>query len=191
MRNFTLIKQFSLYATLTSLLVFVWFEISIWWSETGGIVTEIVGGTAAVVLGIVFSHIAHDWGHFFGLRLAGGNAIVKDRISPLFFEVDLDRITQRQFLWFSLGGTIGNWLLVFSVLGTLPIYRTGQTLLWATMVGMTVWAAVLEYSIIASIWHGTSPREAMSRGFERPHILFKSIACGAVTTIALTLLLQG
>ena len=66
----------------------------------------------AFLCGLAFSHIIHEWCHYAGATLAKSTLSLKPRVHPLFFDFDLEANTSRQFLCLSVGGLIGNALLL-------------------------------------------------------------------------------
>lgn len=127
----------------------------------------------AVVSGLLLSHIIHEWGHFLGASLAGSTLTLKPRVSPLFFDFDYAANARWQFVCLSLGGLLGNIILLFLVLEWLAPGTTLQTYLLAAVVGQFVFVLVLELPVpLAVLVGGREPLAALTAHFGQGAPLF-------------------
>ncbi|MDZ7921158.1 hypothetical protein [Rhodoferax sp.] len=75
-------------------------------------VTAYLVAAWAFLTGLALSHIVHEWCHFLGARAARSALTLKPRIHPLFFDYDFAQNTPAQFLCLSIGGLLGNLMLL-------------------------------------------------------------------------------
>ena len=69
------------------------------WEQAGpGALALALACLGAVLFGVLLSHLFHEWGHYLGALLGGAPITLKPRPAPLFFDVDYERVTSREFL---------------------------------------------------------------------------------------------
>jgi len=83
-------------------------------------IAAIVGFTA----GLQANGIFHEWGHFIGARILGGNVPTNpwNKLFPMF-HFDMASNSHRQFMGMSIGGTVTEFLFP---LGLLVVLGTGD-----------------------------------------------------------------
>ena len=143
----------------------------------------------AFFCGLIFSHITHEWCHYAGARLAKSRVILKSQIHPLFFDFDFTANTSRQFLYLSLGGLTGNFVLL-ALLVYSPIKDSiAMTSLLAAVLGQLVFVLILEFPVSVEVIRGKDPLAALTTHFEQGGPLFLRAGLGGIGTAALVFLL--
>lgn len=173
-------------ALLTSVL---WCTADQWYMTTPSLLGNSMVILLTVVTGIVLSHVIHEWGHFFGAVLSRSAYTLKKKISPLFFDFDYLKNSPRQYLWMSVGGPLGNVLLISMTLLLLPIQSTGQQWLLATLLGKLVYVLVLEGPVSLGILAGKNPIEVLGKHFGRGRPLFQRSLLAGISTALLVLVI--
>lgn len=169
--------------------VMLWGAGDSWRLVSGLAVASVMAAVASVVFGMVLSLIAHEWCHFAGARASGAISPVKAKPALFMFDFDYANNSQRQFLTMSVGGSLGNWLLVLLVAWLIPIDSASRALLLAVAVALAVYVAVLEWPIIAAVRRGTAPGAALAEGFGTPGVFRRANTAGVVTALLLWWLL--
>ena len=139
--------------------------------------------------GLAFSHIIHEWCHYAGARLAKSTLTLKPRVHPLFFDFDLEANTSRQFLYLSLGGLIGNLLLLAAIIFYAAPGSIVSTSLLAAVLGQLVFVLMLELPVSVEVITGKDPLAALGAHFGQGGPLFLRAAVGGVSTAVLVFLL--
>ena len=153
------------------------------WSATSGLaVACFFFLLSSVISGIAFSHIAHEWSHFFGALRTGSKYAIKDKPAFLFFDFDYVNNSREQFLSMSIGGLAGNTALVLLVWLLIPMDSAGRMLLLATTVAMTVYVAVIEYAVIKRTRAGEEPLEVLADHFKEGPALFRRAKSRAIVS---------
>lgn len=169
---------------------------ALWCTANQWATSSLLGSSVVILLtvitGIVLSHVIHEWGHFFGALLSRSAYTLKKKISPLFFDFDYVKNNPRQYLWMSVGGPLGNVLLISITLLLLPIQSTGQQWLLATLLGKLVYVLVLEGPVSLGILAGKNPLEVLGKHFGQGKPLFQrsllaGVASGLLVVALLTL----
>ncbi|GAB3282261.1 hypothetical protein [Parahaliea aestuarii] len=178
-------------AFLASAGVFI--SLDNWALATGAGVPTLLAILAGLLAGFFMSHIFHEWGHFFGARLAGAATTIKAQPAPLFFDFDYAGSTARQTLALSAGGPLGNVLVIVLTLYSLPVVSPGRAALLAGMVGSLVFVLFLELPVTRRIRSGEAPIDAMMGHFGQGKPLFRrctrlGVAAGAATFLTLLVL---
>jgi hypothetical protein len=160
-----------------------------WEQTSSNNYTSAMAAAWAVVCGLGLSHIIHEWCHYAGARLASSVHTLKPQVHPLFFDFDLEANSSRQFLCLSLGGLVGNVLLL-AVLMSFPatgsIVMTG---LLASVVGQFVFVLMLELPISVEVVAGKEPLAAITDHFKQGGPLFLRAGLGGVAAAVLVFLL--
>lgn len=113
--------------------------------------------------GTVLAFLSHEWGHFSGARLSGAvSPVLNERKSFFMFNFKTAVNSRAQFLAMSLGGPLGNWLLVALVLLALPTGTLAHAALLATVVGVAVNVCVFEFPVISRVSYGADPAETVA-----------------------------
>jgi len=176
--------HFISHGAVASLTTTLWYAANPW---PAGLVIAL-----SIATGVVLSHVIHEWGHFLGAVLSRSAYTLKKKISPLFFDFDYVKNDPRQYLWMSVGGPLGNVLLISITLWLLPIETLAQQWLLATMMGQLVYVLVLEGPVSLGILAGKNPLEVLAKHFGQGKPLFQrsllaGIASGLLVIAALTL----
>ena len=146
-------------------------------------------GAWAFLCGLAFSHIIHEWCHYAGARLAKSTLALKPRVHPLFFDFDLEANTSRQFLCLSLGGLIGNLLLLAAIISYAAPGSIVSTSLLAAVLGQFVFVLMLELPVSVEVITGKDPLAALTAHFGQGGPLFLRAAIGGVGTAVMVFLL--
>lgn len=169
--------------------VMLWGAGDSWRIVSGLAAASFMAAVASVVFGIVMTLIVHEWCHFAGARASGAISPVKAKPALLMFDFDYTNNSVRQFLVMSVGGSVGNWLLVLLVAWLIPIDSASRALLLAVTAAMAVYVAILEWPIIAAVRRGVAPGTALAEGFGKPGVFRRANTAGVVTAALLWWLL--
>ena len=143
----------------------------------------------AFLCGLGFSHIIHEWCHYAGARLAKSAITLNPKIHPLFFDFDFSTNTSRQFLYLSLGGLVGN-LLLLALLIYFPVKDSiAMTSLLAAVLGQFVFVLMLELPVSVEVMRGEDPLVALTAHFKQGGSLFLRAGLGGIGTAALVFIL--
>jgi hypothetical protein len=142
----------------------------------------------AFLSGMALSHIVHEWGHFVGAVITGSRLTIKPKIFPLFFDFDYVSNSSRQFLCMSLGGLVGNFvLLIFLALWVVPQTLVLTSVL-AAVLGQLVYVLILELPISLGILAGREPLATLTEHFGQGGPLFLRATIAGVGAAALIFL---
>lgn len=139
--------------------------------------------------GLGFSHIIHEWCHYAGARLAKSSLALKPQVHPLFFDFDLQANTSRQFLCLSLGGLMGNLLLLALLIPYAAPGSIVSTGLLAAVLGQLVFVLMLELPVSVEVITGKEPLAALTAHFGQGGPLFLRAVLGGAGTAVLVFLL--
>jgi hypothetical protein len=160
------------------------------WEQTGS--NDYLSFMAAVwafLCGFGLSHIIHEWCHYAGARLARSVHTLKPQTHPLFFDFNLEANSPGQFLCLSLGGLVGNLLLLALLLSFPTTGSIVMTGLLASVVGQFVFVLMLELPISVEVIAGKVPLAAITDHFEQGAPLFLRAALGGVGAAVLVFLI--
>jgi hypothetical protein len=184
-----LVRQALAHGSVVLLLACTLALVISWEQQAGGGIARFVTAAWAVLCGLALSHIVHEWCHYAGAAIARSAVTVKSRVHPLFFDFEFPENTRLQFLCLSLGGLVGNFLLLALVVfypATSSIALTG---LLAAIVGQLVFVLMLELPVSLEVMTGKDPLEALTEHFSQGGPLFLRAAIGGVATATLVFLL--
>lgn len=155
------------------------------WMEPGqaGILRYLTAAWAFLG-GMVLSHLIHEWGHFAGAVLAGANLTIKPAAHPLFFDFDYDHNRPRQFLQMSIGGLLGNILLLLTVLLLITSPSLLTTSLLAAVIGQLVYVLILELPVSFGVMAGGAPLVVLTTHFSQGGPLFIRATLAALAAAA-------
>jgi hypothetical protein len=144
------------------------------WEAAGGSGSALwLACAAAIVIGVLLSHLVHEWGHYLGVLASRAGHTLKGRPSPLFFDFDYEGSSPSQYLWVSAGGPLGNILLTLALSAGLPTASLVHLSLWAAALGMLAYVVVLEGPISRAILAGGRPMDVVTRHFAQGLPLFR------------------
>ena len=136
------------------------------WVQTSDLyVATIISVLNAFAAGSIMSTIFHEWGHFAGARVAGSYSPMVPKVTGAFiFGFNFKKNTSDQFLSMSLGGPIGNWLLVLLVFTFVPMDSAGRVMLLAVVLANAISVCVFELPIIKRTMDGGDPESELNAG---------------------------
>ncbi|MBL4680631.1 MAG: hypothetical protein JKY88_07910 [Pseudomonadales bacterium] len=157
------LKRLSNAANYHGLRMLVYFSVfaamDAWYEVSALLLANALSVIAALIVGAYLSGIFHEWGHFVGARISKSRSpIVRKPKGTFMFGFDMKKNTSDQFLWMSLGGPLGNLLLVVLVYVLLPIDSFGRAALLAMIIGKLVAVIVFEGPIIFRTFKGGDPQ---------------------------------
>ncbi|MEH6588915.1 MAG: hypothetical protein V7746_01595 [Halioglobus sp.] len=184
----TLVRQALAHGSVALALAGLLFMVYSWALSANTAYVSGIAFTCAFLSGLGFSHIIHEWCHYVGARMANSAITLKPKIHPLFFDFDLEANTSRQFLWLSMGGLVGNFILL-ALLVYLPIVPSiAMTGLLAAVLGQIVFVLILELPVSVEVMRGKAPLAAITGHFEQGGPLFLRAALGGIGTAVLVFL---
>ncbi len=157
------------------------------WTGTGPAAYLLV--TWAFLTGLALSHIVHEWCHFLGATAARSALTLKPRLHPLFFDYDFAQNTRAQFLCLSIGGLLGNVLLLSLALLFAGSRSPLMTAFLAAVAGQFVFVLMLELPVSIGVMAGRDPLRTLEQHFGQGGPLFLRAGSGGLATAALVFLL--
>ncbi|MBP6683702.1 MAG: hypothetical protein KA159_10340 [Halioglobus sp.] len=157
------------------------------WTGTGPAAYLLVAW--AFLTGLALSHIVHEWCHFLGATAARSALTLKPCIHPLFFDYDFAKNTQAQFLCLSIGGLLGNVLLLSLALLFAGSQSAVMTAFLAAVAGQLVFVLILELPVSIGVMAGRDPLRTLEQHFSQGGPLFLRAGIGGLATAALVFLL--
>jgi hypothetical protein len=162
--------------------------IDVWQQAGSNPYASLITGIWAFLCGLAFSHVIHEWCHYAGARLGESIHTLKDQPHPLFFEFDLEANSSRQFLYLSLGGLVGNFLLLGLLLFFTAQDSIAMVSLLAAVVGQLVFVLTLELPVSIEVVTGKAPLAAITDHFEQGVPLFLRAGLAGVAAVVLVFL---
>ncbi len=165
MSDWSRFKQAGTYHGVAALaLITLWAAADTWFVTTNLLIANIISVINALVAGSFLAVIFHEWGHFAGARVAKSYSPMGREIKSQFiFGFRFDRNTSSQFVSMSLGGPIGNWLLVLLVFFLVPTDNLGRVTLLAIVVARAVSVCVFEMPVILRTLDGGDPQTELDK----------------------------
>lgn len=185
----TLLQQALAHGTVALVLVCLLTMVNLWELSSNTRYASYIAAIWAFLCGLGFSHIIHEWCHYAGARLAKSAITLKPKIHPLFFDFVFEKNTPRQFLYLSLGGLVGNYLLLALLLYSPVEDSIAMTSLLAAVLGQLVFVLLLELPISVEVMRGKDPLAALTAHFEQGGSLFLRAGLGGIGAAALVFLL--
>ncbi len=145
---------------------------------------------AAVLAGIGFAHLMHEWGHFLGARWSGAKAPLKAEPTLLAYDFDFKSNTNEHFLAMSYGGTLGNFLAITLIALAIPMDEPHRVALLSSAIAAAGFVAKLEWPVILHARENKDPMAALMHGFGGGFPVFRDamLVGGAAGLIAYWLL---
>ncbi|MEJ6592076.1 MAG: hypothetical protein QNL99_08875 [SAR86 cluster bacterium] len=113
----------------------------------------------------IIATIFHEWGHFAGARIAKSySPMVTNPTGAFIFGFNFAKNTRQQFLSMSIGGPVGNWLLVALVFLLVPLDNPGRVMLLAVAVARGISVLIFELPIILRVMNGGDPETELNVG---------------------------
>lgn len=143
----------------------LWAAADAWASTSGLSLATGLSMLNAFAAMTIIATIFHEWGHFAGARLAKSySPMVTNPTGGFIFGFNFAKNTRRQFLSMSIGGPVGNWLLVALVLLLVPIDNAGRAMLLAVAVARAISVVMFELPIILRVMRGGEPEAELNAG---------------------------
>ena len=142
----------------------------------------------AFLSGLALSHIVHEWGHFMGAIITGSRLTIKPKIFPLFFDFDYAANRPGQFLVMSLGGLLGNFLLLLVLVFYIAPTTLVLTTCLAAVAGQLLYVLILELPVSLGTLAGREPLAALEAHFGQGGPLFLRATLMGLGAAALVLL---
>jgi hypothetical protein len=183
------VRQALAHGSVVLLLACTLALVNFWSQQVDSGILRFVTAAWAVLCGLGLSHIIHEWCHYAGAVIAGATVTVKARVHPLFFDFEFPENTRQQFLCLSLGGLVGNFLLLALVVFYPAANSIALTGLLAAILGQLVFVLMLELPVSLEVMRGKDPLEALTEHFGQGGPLFLRAAGGGIATGVLVFLL--
>lgn len=136
------------------------------WVQTSDLyLATIISVLNAFAAGSIISILFHEWGHFAGARFAGSySPMVNKPTGTFIFGFNFAKNNRDQFISMSLGGPIGNWLLVLLVFTLIPMDSPGRVMLLAVTLANAISVCVFELPILMKAMDGGDPETELNAG---------------------------
>ena len=174
-------RQAVAHGGVAALLLYLLFWMD---ARTTNGVTLYLTAAWAFATGLVLSHIFHEWCHFFGALVGRATVTLKPRIHPLFFDFDFPANSRAQFLFLSIGGLLGNVLLLLVTPGDWP-HSLAMASLLAAVAGQLVFVLILELPVSIGVLRGADPLATLTAHFGQGGPLFLRAGVGGAATAVL------
>ena len=139
----------------------------VWAVQSGLWLASAVSVANGLIAGVVLAYLIHEWSHFSGARLAGARSpTLKEPRSFFMFNFDMERNSISQFLTMSLGGPLGNWLLVLALWWLLPLNTAGQAMFFAAASAIAISVSIFEIPVINRTRAGGNPGKELAQRLE-------------------------
>lgn len=107
--------------------------------------TSVLAGALA---GFVTVNLTHEWFHYFGAKLAGGQYTITAKPAMFVFDWQFDKNSLSQFYAMSFAGNIGGVLGVLGLLAAVSVDNPGRAALIAGALASVVFAAFVEWPVL-------------------------------------------
>lgn len=136
------------------------------WVQTSDLyIATIISVLNAFAAGSIMAIIFHEWGHFAGARFAKSySPMVRKPTGTFIFGFNFAKNSRDQFISMSLGGPIGNWLLVALVFILVPMDSPGRVMLLAVTLANAISVCVFEIPILRKAMDGGDPETELNAG---------------------------
>ena len=143
----------------------LWGAADAWVQSSNLYLATIISVLNAFAAGSIISILFHEWGHFAGARLARSySPMVPKPTGAFIFGFNFEKNNRDQFISMSLGGPIGNWLLVLLVFILIPMDSPGRVMLLAVTLANAISVCVFELPIIMKTMDGGDPESELNAG---------------------------
>jgi len=159
------LKNVSQYHSLRMMAyISVFAAMDTWYQVSSLLLAQVLSVIAGLVVAAYLSGIFHEWGHFLGARLSKSRSPIVQKPKGVFmFGFNMQQNTSDQFLWMSIGGTMGNLFLVALIYALIPIDSLGRAALLAMAMGKLVTVIVFEAPIILGTIKGGQPQVELDK----------------------------
>lgn len=126
---------------------------------TGLWIAQVIAVGDAIVVGLVITSLAHEWGHYAGAKASHATAprVAAKGLNLFRFNFDYARNDHKQFHWMTYGGHIFHWGILLILLLSIPLDNLGRIALVSAQFGFIVFATMIEYNILKDTWGGRDP----------------------------------
>ena len=142
----------------------LWAAADTWYLVTGLWLAQVVVIGDAILVGLLLTALAHEWGHYAGALAvkAETRLITPARFSLFRFRFAYDDNSTEQFHWMTYGGHIAHWVITLLIFIALPMDSLGRIALIGAMMAFIAFATFFEYHIVKDTWAGADPGERLS-----------------------------
>ncbi len=177
--------RWHLLALLAALTLFAAAES--WLLLTDMALARVFALLAGLIAGLALAQLVHEWGHYLGARLSGATVPMKPEPALLAYDFDFQANSPRQFLWMSVGGSLGNIVAILLVCWLIPLDYPHRVAMLAATVGAAVFVAVLEWPIINHARRHQDPMGALVHQFGDglAPVFRRSISAGVLAAVLL------
>ena len=150
----------------------IWGAADTWATISGLPLATAVAAGDGILVGVLVAFLIHEWGHYFGAKLAGANAacLTYGSIGQLRHRFDVTANTRRDFHWMTIGGNVAHWSVVALALALVPLDSPARAALVAGTVGFALFASISELPIVARTMDGTLELDKVSSQFDQASV---------------------
>ena len=129
----------------------IWGSADHWATNSGFSLALVTAVGTALIAGWLIASLLHEWGHYFGAKVANSQAPRMIIPGFLFFRYnfDLEQNSLAQFTSMSVAGSLAHWGAFVAALLLLPMASLAQTAFVSATLAFAVFASVVEWPIIA------------------------------------------
>jgi hypothetical protein len=141
----------------------LWAAADAWQAVTGLAIASVLSVGTALVAGVVLSTMIHEWGHLAGARAAKARYTIPDTLGLFVFNYDFRSNSVPQFLTMSYGGQLGGAAAIVLIWLCIPFDTAGRAMLFSASVGAFVFAAMIEWPVLARTRVSGNPAQELGR----------------------------
>ena len=129
----------------------IWGSADSWASNSGLSLALVTAVGTALIAGWLIASLLHEWGHYFGAKVANSRAPRMTFPGFLFvrYNFDLEQNSLAQFTSMSVAGSIAHWGVFVAALLLFPMTSLAQTAFVSATFAFAVFASIIEWPIIA------------------------------------------
>jgi hypothetical protein len=137
----------------------VWAAADTWYETTQLGLAQMIAVGDAIIVGIILSTLAHEWGHYVGAITSGAKVtrFYPNHVTFLRFNFEFAENDVKQFHQMTYGGHIMHWLVLVLLIVALPLDTLQRITLVAAYFGFVAFSTHLEYNIVKDTWAGADP----------------------------------
>ena len=147
-RGFMLARQAGLHLAAW-LVVFSLFAATDSWSQlTGWPLAALLNILTGIAAGFLSVNLAHEWSHYLGARLAGGEYTIASKPTLLVFDWQFDKNTISQFYLMSIAGTVGGLVAVYALFQAVDADSAGRIALLSGALASFAFGSIVEWPVL-------------------------------------------
>lgn len=171
------------------LVAFSLFAAADSWSQlTGWSLASLLNVLTGIAAGFLTVNLVHEWFHYFGARLAGGEYTIASTPSLFVFEWQFDKNTLSQFYLMSIAGSVGGIAATYALFSAVDADSAGRIALLSGAMASFAFGSIVEWPVLLRTRRSHDPLAELSR--LTPAALAKAASGSALAGLLCWLLLS-